>query len=466
MERHIFDENQPTGSMSLMNLRNILRALFQGDFMPLRARASMVLDDMEYSTDAQAQAKWSGTGVTVTKTTTKQEGNYALQCVIDATGNRKVSKTQSLNLSAFKRVKIWERCSVVSSAFQFYLRDSAGNESYWNLTSNAVANTFQQDDLDITTPSSSAPAAANLASITEWGFLGMDASATYILDTVKVIAGKNVAVEPGLIASFYQQVYVGQSRISFAGGSSPAITNPAANPRIDLLVMDSSGTLSWITGTEATSPSEPTFPTDKIPICLVYCKVTMAKVVDYEDKDANPNEAYIYKDVRPLLNLALNTFLQLTDTPSSYSGQANKAVVVKSTEDGLSFGSIGNKAAKVTKADADFSTSSTNPVAITGLSVSITLDVASNIFAWIVTRVKNTNAGAENRTYIYIGGSAMGATHFTTCAAAATRYGVTTFAQQNGQAAGTYTIEGRADVSAGTGTWEVTMELGVIAIPA
>ena len=46
MERHYFDHNQPQGSMSLMNLRNSLRALFQGDLMPLRPRARFVLDDM------------------------------------------------------------------------------------------------------------------------------------------------------------------------------------------------------------------------------------------------------------------------------------------------------------------------------------------------------------------------------------------------------------------------------------
>lgn len=393
MERHIFDENQPAGSMSLMNLRNVLRALFQGDLMPLRPRASIILDDMEYSADAQAQAKWSGTGVTVTKTTTKQEGNYALQCVVDATGNRKVSKTQSLNLSAFKRVKIWERCSATSSAFQFYLRDGSGNESYWNLTSNGTANTFQQDDKDLTVPDSNNGANASLASITEWGFLGLDASATYIFDTDRVTCGLNVAVEAGLIASFYQQVYVGQSRISFAGGSSPTITPPTTNPRIDLLVMNSSGTLSWVTGTEASSPAEPTFPTDKIPVCLIYCKATMAKVVDYEDKDANPNEAYIYKDVRPLLNLALNTFLQLTDTPSSYAGQAGKAVVVKSTEDQLEFGT----ATEFRSGDMMVSSNTTPPTGWTDVSV-----IYDNKFIRISSGVPLTAGGADTHSHTLV----------------------------------------------------------------
>jgi hypothetical protein len=35
------------------------------------------------------------------------------------------------------------------------------------------------------------------------------------------------------------------------------------------------------------------------------------------------------------------TFLDLTDTPALYTGQAEKAVLVKSTEDGLEFGAGG-----------------------------------------------------------------------------------------------------------------------------
>ena len=297
--------------MSLMNLRNVLRALFQGDLMPLRSRASQLLDDMEYSTDAQAAAVWSGTGVTVTKTATKYEGNYAVQCVIDGTGNRKVSKTQTLNLSAFSKIRIWERCSVISSAIQFYLRDSSGNESYWNITTNGTANTWQQDELTLATPDSDSGTPASLAAITSWGFLGLDTSETYIFDTVKAVCGLNVAVSEGLVGSFYQQVYVGSTRITYAGGTSPTITAPTANPRIDLLTIDSAGTLAWTVGTEASSPAEPTFPSNKMPLCLVYCRVGMVKIVDYEDKDANPTEGYIYKDVRPIMQMLLGEYTSL-----------------------------------------------------------------------------------------------------------------------------------------------------------
>jgi len=339
MERHVFDQNQPQGSMSLMNLRNTLRALFQGDFMPLRARASMILDDMEYSNDSTAQAVWSGTGITISKTTTKYEGNYALQAAIDATGNRTLSRSHNLDLSAFKYIKIWERCSATSSAIQFYLKDSSGNESYWDITTNGTADTWQEDTLDLSSPDSNNGTNATLSDITEWGFRGLDASTTYIFDTIKATCGLNVAIEGANIGSFYKQVYVGSQPLEITAKSSPSITPPSANPRIDILCIDSSGNLSWVTGTEASSPSPDWSSVDssKMPICLVYCKTTMAKVVDYEDKDANPNEGYIYADVRPFLRLGIMTFLGLTDTPSSYSGQGGKAIRVNSGETALEF---------------------------------------------------------------------------------------------------------------------------------
>ena len=297
----------------------------------------MFLEDFEYSTDALAQATWSGTGVTVTHSTVKQEGNYALQTVIDGTGNRQVSKTQAMNLSTFKQVKIWERCSAVSSVFKFFVRDGSGNESYWNLTSSGTANTWKQDTISLATPDSNSGTAASLASIASWGFKTLGASATYIFDTVLAVCGPNVAVASALVAGYYQNIYIGSTRLTFAGGASPLITAPASNPRIDLLTVNSSGVLEWTVGTEASSPAEPAFPSGKFPICLVYCRPTMIKVVDYENKDANPNEAYIYKDVRPLFLLGMSSFLALTDCPASYTGQAGKSVRVKSDETGLEF---------------------------------------------------------------------------------------------------------------------------------
>lgn len=302
MERHIFDENQPQGNLSLLNLRSSLRGLFQGDLMPLRPRASLSVDDMEYSTDALAQAAWSGTGVTVAKEgTTKYSGNYGLKLTIDGTGNRKVSKTQSVNLSGFLTLAFWEQVNVSSSAFQFYLRDGSGNESYWDLTSDGTLSTWKQHTITLASPDSNSGTAASLSSIASWGFLGLDASKVYYIDEVKSAVGLSVSVSgAGIGGSFAENCYIQNTRLTFTGGAAPAITAPASNPRIDLLNIDTSGVLAWTTGTESSSPVAPSFPANKFPICLVYCKTTMTKIVDYENAAANPNEGYIYKDVRPL----------------------------------------------------------------------------------------------------------------------------------------------------------------------
>lgn len=106
------------------------------------------------------------------------------------------------------------------------------------------------------------------------------------------------------VESFWREVWIGVDLpLNYAGGNSPALTAPTVNPRISLLTIDSSGTLAWTHGSEAASPTPPNCPTGKIPICWIYCKTTMVKIVNYEDAGANPNEGYIYRDVRPFLNL-------------------------------------------------------------------------------------------------------------------------------------------------------------------
>lgn len=301
METHFFDENQPQGSMSLANVRNTFRGLHQGDFRHLRPSTQMVLDDFEYPANSLAQTEWSGTGVTVSASTTKQEGNFALQCEIDGTGNREVSKTESIDLSAFLNLLVWNRCSASSSAIQLYLRDSSGNESYWDITTHSTADTWQQDSLTLATPDSNNGSDADLSDITEWGFSGLDASTTYLFDTIKAVVGKAVVVYGYDRSGYHQNVYLKQDApLSFTTKASPEISVPTSNPRIDILLSDKNGNLSWRLGSESSEPDLPYIPQGKFPIVAVYCKTTMTKVVEYSDKDANPNEAYLYKDLRPL----------------------------------------------------------------------------------------------------------------------------------------------------------------------
>ena len=63
-----------------------------------------------------------------------------------------------------------------------------------------------------------------------------------------------VYVEPGVY-------YIAGTRYIFAGGDSPTITAPVSHPRIDLLTINSSGTLALVTGSENVSPVAPTYPT-------------------------------------------------------------------------------------------------------------------------------------------------------------------------------------------------------------
>ena len=113
-----------------------------------------------------------------------------------------------------------------------------------------------------------------------------------------------VKVNSAVIQGYFAQVNASGQSVSFSGGNSSAISAPSSNPRIDILYLDpGAGTLGWVTGTESASPvaNWSGLPEGAIPICLVYCKTTMTKIVNYEDKDANPNDGYIYQDVRPII---------------------------------------------------------------------------------------------------------------------------------------------------------------------
>jgi len=113
-----------------------------------------------------------------------------------------------------------------------------------------------------------------------------------------------VAVGGGVVESYYQQVWRnGVSPVTYTAGNSPSISAPSTNSRIDLLYLNSSGVLAWVTGTEAASPSAPSLIVPGIPICLVYCKTTMDRILDYEDKDTDATEGYIYRDIRPVLTM-------------------------------------------------------------------------------------------------------------------------------------------------------------------
>lgn len=302
--RYEYDWNFPEGAFSKANIRANIRGLHQMDFMPLRPSAKRVIDGMEYGTDAAAQAIYAGTGVTITSdSANEQEGSYSLKAVTDGTANREFEASYTLNLSSFLSITLWERSSQTSDTFQFFLEDSGGNQSYWDITSNGTADTWQQDTITLASPDSNSGTPADLSDIVIIGYRGLTASTTYYFDTVKAIVGMTVSVSGTNLGNYYRHVHPANQPLSVDSQAAPTLTAPTTNPRIDILTIDSSGTLAWVTGTEASSPSAPwsSVANNQIPICLVYLKTTMTKVLDYVDKDTDSNQGYIYADVRPFL---------------------------------------------------------------------------------------------------------------------------------------------------------------------
>lgn len=111
-------------------------------------------------------------------------------------------------------------------------------------------------------------------------------SGSYTASTMKLY------IEPGVC-------WVNGTEVYFPGGSTPAVTAPSANPRIDVLSIDSSGTLAWTTGSENASPVAPTYPSNKLPICELY-NVVSETILNDTDNQAS-GTGYILNDVRPIL---------------------------------------------------------------------------------------------------------------------------------------------------------------------
>lgn len=107
-------------------------------------------------------------------------------------------------------------------------------------------------------------------------------------------------------SSFFNPIYWGNAdqRTFFGSGDSPAISAPSVSPRIDIVYLTPSGDIRVQTGTEAASPTLPSLSPSgdtRLPICAIWCKKTMTKIVNFEDKDSNTGDGYIYQDLRPWL---------------------------------------------------------------------------------------------------------------------------------------------------------------------
>lgn len=91
--------------------------------------------------------------------------------------------------------------------------------------------------------------------------------------------------------------WINGTRVAYSGGVAPTITAPSGNPRIDLVVIDNTGTVSVVTGSEGASPAVPTYPSNKLILAEIYNRVGETKLLDYDDS----SNGYVQKDVRPFL---------------------------------------------------------------------------------------------------------------------------------------------------------------------
>lgn len=109
-------------------------------------------------------------------------------------------------------------------------------------------------------------------------------------------------------SSYYNPIYYGSGnndkRTFFSSGDSPAMAAPSVNPRIDIVYLTPSGDIRVVTGTEAVTPTLPGLAPSgdtRLPICAIWQKKSMTKIVNFEDQNSNTGDGYIYQDLRPFL---------------------------------------------------------------------------------------------------------------------------------------------------------------------
>ncbi len=126
-----------------------------------------------------------------------------------------------------------------------------------------------------------------------------------------------VAIAGTQVEGYYHNVYNDYTEpFEFATQNSPQIVAPGSSNRLDILVVSgatASGTLHWVTGAEASTPTLPSIPEEMLPVCAVYCKTTMDRILNYEERDTDTDEGYIYSDLRPKVVIKTTTPLWETD---------------------------------------------------------------------------------------------------------------------------------------------------------
>lgn len=112
--------------------------------------------------------------------------------------------------------------------------------------------------------------------------------------------------------------------VKFAGGDTPSFTAPTTNPRIDLVSVDSAGTIKTYQGSENVSPVASSYPAGETVLAEIYCRPGMTSIGDNDKADG---QGYIYRDSRPL-----GASIVLIDETS---GAADAGKGIKTNEEGF-----------------------------------------------------------------------------------------------------------------------------------
>lgn len=146
------------------------------------------------------------------------------------------------------------------------------------------------------------------ATAAQYNKLRNDASASsWLLAHEQDVADMTLYVESG-------SVTMDGELIQYAGGNSPTITAPTTHPRIDVLCIASDGTITIVTGTEASSPVAPSV--SDFPLCQIYNRVGETKIVDTDDS----TNGYVLKDLRVFMEKTSVSFGDGSDGDVTISG--------------------------------------------------------------------------------------------------------------------------------------------------
>jgi hypothetical protein len=114
----------------------------------------------------------------------------------------------------------------------------------------------------------------------------------------------------------------GPTLTEIAPQNTATITAPTSNPRIDRVVIDeSTGAVSVITGTEAANPVPPAITSGKTPICQVRLNTGATSIINDDITDERPSGVGIQSGTGTVTSVASGT--GLTGGPITSSGTLN-----------------------------------------------------------------------------------------------------------------------------------------------